>query len=68
VQITFDPWISEWGNPSVIRRIYRVIDRRTRGTETSKYPEEEKTKVISRVVASEMEIAQTRVVQAILGL
>ena len=31
----------------------------TRGTETSKYPEEEKTKVIPRVVASEMETAQT---------
>ena len=31
----------------------------TRGTETSKYPEEKKTKVISVVAASEMEIAQT---------
>ena len=68
MQITIDPWISEWGNPSRFIGIYRVIGRRTRGTETSKYPEEEKTKVISRVVASEMEIAQTRVVQAILGL
>jgi hypothetical protein len=29
----------------------------TRGTETSKYPEEEKTIVISLVVASEKEIA-----------
>ena len=68
MQITIDPWISEWGNPSRANGIYRVIGRRTRGTETSKYPEEEKTKVISRVVASEMEIAQTSVVQAILGL
>ena len=33
--------------------------RRTRGTETSKYPEEEKTTVISQVVASEREVAQT---------
>ena len=40
----------------------------TRRTETSKYPEEEKTIVISKVVASEMEIAQTKVVSAILGL
>ena len=31
----------------------------TRGTETSKYPEEEKTTVIPRVVASEMGRAQT---------
>ena len=31
--------------------------KRTWGTETSKYPEEEKTKVIFRVVASERETA-----------
>ena len=31
----------------------------TRGTETSKYPEEKKTKVISQVAASEREEAQT---------
>ena len=31
----------------------------TRGTETSKYPEEKKTKVISCVAASEREAAQT---------
>ena len=31
--------------------------KQTRGTETSNYPEEKKTKVISRVVASEMERA-----------
>ena len=42
--------------------------RRTRGTETSKYPEEEKTRVISLVAASEREVAQTSVVTAILGL
>ena len=33
--------------------------RGTRGTETSKYPEEKKTKVIPRVVASEIGEAQT---------
>ena len=38
------------------------------GTETSKYPEEKKTKVIPKVAASEMGPAQTNVVQAILGL
>ena len=32
---------------------------RTGGTETSKYPQEEKTKVISQVVASERELAKT---------
>ena len=41
--------------------------RRTRGTETSQYPEEEKTRVIFRVVASEMEKAQTGDVQAFPG-
>ncbi len=42
--------------------------RRTWGTETSKYPQEKKTKVISEVVASETGIAQTGVVSAIAGL
>ena len=42
--------------------------KRTRGTETSKYPEEEKTTVISQVVASEREEAQTDAVTAVLGL
>ena len=40
----------------------------TRRTETSKYPEEEKTIVIPKVAASEMGTAQTSVVSAILGL
>jgi hypothetical protein len=39
-----------------------VIWRRTRRTETSKYPEENKTRVIPRVVAIEMGTAQTEVV------
>ena len=38
---------------------YIVDGRRTRGTETSKYPQEEKTKVIAQVVASERAPAQT---------
>ena len=42
--------------------------RQTRGTETSKYPEEKKTKVIALVVASERAVAQTSIVTAMLGL
>ena len=34
----------------------------TRRTETSKYPEEKKTKVIPKVVASELGLAQTGIV------
>jgi hypothetical protein len=34
--------------------------RQTRGTETSKYPEEEKANAISQVAASETESAQTK--------
>ena len=45
----------------------RAIGRRTRGTETSKYPEEEKTTVIPRVVASERGRAQTAAVSAAAG-
>ena len=36
-----------------------VIERETRGTETSKYPEEKKETSISLVVASEEERGQT---------
>ncbi len=39
--------------------VFRVIGKQTRRTETSKYPEEEKTIVISLVVAIEREKAQT---------
>ena len=46
----------------------RLGVEQTRGTETSKYPEEKKTKVIPLVVASERGLAQTNVVTAILGL
>ena len=45
----------------------RATGRRTWGTETSKYPQEEKTRVIPQVVASERGAAQTRLVKAILG-
>ncbi len=39
---------------------YIGIRRQTRGTETSKYPEEEKANAISQVAASETESAQTK--------
>ena len=42
--------------------ISRLVGRRTRGTETSKYPEEKKTIVIPLVVAIERGRAQTIVV------
>ena len=44
------------------------VRRQTRRTETSKYPEEKKTKVIPLVVASERGLAQTNIVTAMLGL
>ena len=58
--------MSEWGNPhentSCIHTPIHNVWRGTRGTETSKYPEEEKENLsISKVAASEMERAQTGV-------
>ncbi len=44
------------------------VRRQTRRTETSKYPEEKKTKVISKVVSNQMELAQTIDVSASLAL
>ena len=56
------------GQPSMLKTCYPIYRRRTQGTETSKYLEEEKITMIPKVVASEMGIAQTKVVSAILGL
>ena len=67
MQITIDPEISEWVNPACRNTGYPKRGQ-TRGTETSKYPEEEKITMISQVVASERERAQTKVVTATLGL
>ena len=50
--MTVNPQISEWGNPPW-RHGIRLYRRRTRGTETSNYPEEKKTIVIPLVVAIE---------------
>ena len=57
------------GQPGMLKTCHPALGgKRTRGTETSKYPEEEKTKVISSVAASERELAQTNAVTAVLGL
>ena len=63
-QTAFDPGIPEWGNPPGVmpgqplpNQIGR--ERTTGGTETSKYPEEEKSTEIPRVAASESGRAQT---------
>ena len=53
MQITFDPEISEWGNPLCVCIIPANKRELTQGTETSKYLEEKKTIVIPQVVASE---------------
>ena len=50
--------MSEWGNPHGVKTVYLHTEyigvrRQTRGTETSKYPEEKKTIVIPLVAASE---------------
>ena len=45
----------------------RAVER-TRGTETSKYPEEKKITMIAQVVASERALAQTRAVEAAPGV
>ena len=49
--------MSEWGNPPVISQVliteFIGYAERTRGTETSKYPEEKKSTEIPLVAASE---------------
>ena len=56
--------MSEWGNPAGVNTRsgvdkYIVYVGETRGTETSKYPQEKKSKEIPLVVASERGIGQT---------
>ena len=64
-----DPRMSEWGNPAGAIPPHRSISGgRTRGTETSKYPEEEKIRMIAQVVASERARAQTGAVEAAPGV
>ena len=62
--MSIDPGISEWGNPAAVMRSHPkmntiVLEEGTRGSETSKYPEEKKENSISLVVASEEERGQT---------
>ena len=55
-QISFDPKISEWGNPILIGlSVTEFIGYRsdTWGSETSQYPEEKKSTEILLVAASE---------------
>ena len=56
------------GQPNASDCITAQSAGQTRGTETSHYPEEKKTKVIAQVVASERGEAQTGVVTAISGV
>jgi hypothetical protein len=53
--------MAEWGNPVASDGYHRgrLTARRTRGTETSQYPEEEKSTEITLVAASERVPAQT---------
>ena len=45
---TFDPGISEWGNPALSNNATCHLWRgRTRGSETSQYPKEKKTNIVS---------------------
>ena len=55
------------GEPAARKARHHDVEP-TRGTETSKYPEEEKTTVIPRVAASESGAAQTGCVTARPGL
>ena len=59
-----DPRMSEWGNPAGVMSSYPRLNEigcveGTWGSETSQYPQEEKTTVIPRVVASEIGRGQT---------
>ena len=54
------------GQPDGSDTVIRFMRKLTRGTETSQYPEEKKTKVIAQVVASERALAQTTVVATLL--
>ena len=57
-QTALDPQVSEWGNPAGGMPSHGGLNRigppeATRGTETSKYPEERKSTETARVAASE---------------
>ena len=56
------------GQPGGSDTVTALYAGQTRGTETSHYPEEKKTKVIAQVVASERAGAQTGGVTASAGV
>ncbi len=56
------------GQPNGSDTVIRPSRRQTRGTETSQYPEEKKTKVMAQVAASERAPAQTSGVTAPRGV
>ena len=63
-QTAFDPGMPEWGNPPGVMPGHPHLNQigceeATGGTETSKYPEEEKSTENPRVAASESGRAQT---------
>ena len=68
---TFDPMVSEWGNPSCSNTRYpdtrKDIGRVTWGTETSQYPKEKKTTVILLVAVSETGIVQRSNFRPVVG-
>ena len=64
----YDPAMSEWGNPAGAIPPPHLSAGRTRGTETSQYPQEKKVRTIAQVVASERAGAQTVCVKAHAGL
>ena len=69
-QTSFDPQISEWGNPAErsSHAEYIGVRKQTRRTDTSQYPEEKKSTETPQVAASERGIAQTEVKQFTSGL
>ncbi len=63
-QISYDPGISEWGNPHGFISMYLLteyigLERRTEGSETSQYLQEKKSIEIPVVAASEPGRGQT---------
>jgi hypothetical protein len=51
--------MAEWGNPAVSNGGHHLRVKRTQGTETSQYLEEEKSTEMTLVAASERVRAQT---------
>lgn len=74
-QTTDNPGMSEWGNPSGTGNRFPsstdeciVREKRTQGTETSKYLQESKSTETPLVAASESGLAQTRLRSGVAGV